>query len=229
MLAVMIRFRFLSLILVWIIVALDASTSSDTKRFDVRNMFAGGLAGGMSNAIIYPIDTIKTVKQIASSKTDAAARLSKIFSPEGFVKLYSGFIPAVVGAIPSSAIYFGTYETMKQFLSTREKKLHRPFIHMISAASGNIASSFVFVPKETIKQQLQAIKMGSVEWAYSSDVNFITVSRNIIRTNGIKGFFPSYRATLLRNVASAMVRFTVYEELKLAIGQHLDKQYESLG
>ena len=84
----------------------------------------------------------------------------------------------------------------------------------------------VFVPKEAIKQKLQAINSGAIPFSlsYSSStlnqklakksVGITEVVRHIWTTSGWKGFFPSYRATLMRNIPSAMVRFTVYEELK---------------
>jgi hypothetical protein len=70
------------------------------------------------------------------------------------MKIYSGFVPAVLGAIPSSALYFGSYETSKRYLARKFQNSttyaflsRRPAIHMIAAASGNLMSSFVFVPK----------------------------------------------------------------------------------
>lgn len=85
---------------------------------------------------------------------------------------------------------------------------------------GNIISSFIFVPKEAVKIQMQAIKTGSVIWLGSSSpssLRTIDVINNILQTKGIKGFYPSYRATLLRNIPSAIARFTIYEELRLVL------------
>ena len=88
---------------------------------------------------------------------------------------------------------------------------------MLAAASGNIMSSFVFVPKDAIKQQMQAIKTGSIPWVrmspfYSSSmkssvatVSLPDVIKSILKKKGIKGFYPNYRATLMRNIPSAVV------------------------
>ena len=123
-------------------------------------------------------------------------------------KIYSGFFPAVLGAIPSSAIYFGSYETMKQFFFANFKDcINRQSIHMLSASCGNILSSIVFVPKETIKQNLQAIRTGVISNNRISPVSStIDIVKDIMKERGIKGFYPSYRATLLRNIPSAVVR-----------------------
>ena len=85
--------------------------------------------------------------------------------------LYGGVVPAVVGAIPSSALYFGAYESIKRrlrHLAERDPGARgtagvrlRPAVHMVSAASGNMLSSLIFVPKEIVKQKRQtAVALG---------------------------------------------------------------------
>ena len=77
--------------------------------------------------------------------------------------LYRGIFPAMLGAMPSSALYFGTYECVKRRLSSlatpqtsgRPDASLRPFMHLLAASSGNAMSSMLFVPKEFVKQQLQ--------------------------------------------------------------------------
>ena len=146
----------------------------------------------------------------------------------GLKQLYSGFFAAVLGSIPSSALYFGTYESAKKCLYHKVggesagsiQHYSRPFIHMLAAASGNVMSSVVFVPKDAIKQQLQAIKTGSIPSLHgkiSSAVTLPDVLWNILKTKGVKGFYPNYRVTLMRNIPSAVIRFTVYEELRLIV------------
>ena len=184
----------------------------------------GGLAGGISNALLYPIDTIKTMQQSDKSIKGFKSAITKLQNGNGgLIKLYSGFWAAVVGSIPSSAIYFGSYETSKRLLYQNcEDRISRPFIHMLAAASGNIMSSFVFVPKDAIKQQMQAIKTGSIPWVrmspfYSSSIKSSAstirlpdVIKSIMKKKGIKGFYPNYRATLMRNIPSAVVRLLFY-------------------
>ena len=64
---------------------------------------------------------------------------------------------------------------------------------------------------------------GSVIWLGSSSpssLRTIDVINSILKTKGLKGFYPSYRATLMRNIPSAIARFTIYEELRLIITSH---------
>lgn len=166
---------------------------------------AGGLAGGIANAIIYPLDTIKTMLQTDKSLKSSSQVVNEL-KKKGLKRIYGGSVPAILGSIPSSALYFGTYEFVKSELSGKwNGTLSRPLIHMIAASAGNIASSFVFVPKETIKQQLQSFKSGTIPWTSVAPITLSSVCGKILRERGLRGFYPSYKATLLRNIPSAMV------------------------
>ena len=55
-----------------------------------------------------------------------------------------------------------------------------------------------------IKQQMQ----------YRGAHEIGRVVREVIREYGVRGLFKGYAATLMRNIPSAVLRFTIYEELK---------------
>mmetsp|Transcript_2845 Transcript_2845/g.7816 ORF Transcript_2845/g.7816 Transcript_2845/m.7816 type:complete len:421 (-) Transcript_2845:417-1679(-) len=180
----------------------------------LRVALAGGVAGATGSAVLYPLDSAKTLRQSDPSAYSSVrdALLQMLRSRNALRRVYSGILPAALGAIPSSALYFGAYESSKMAL----KKLtgedsdengygKRLFVHGLAAASGNVISSFVFVPKEVIKQQLQ---VRHAEGAARTTV------RSIVRQKGLSGLYAGYGATLLRNIPSATIRFVLYEELK---------------
>ena len=185
----------------------------ESLSYYLRVALAGGVAGATGSAVLYPIDSAKTLRQsnpnAYSSVKDAL--LEMLRSKHAIQRIYKGILPAAIGAIPSSALYFGAYESSKVTLQriagsdTNSETGYRKrlFIHGLAAASGNVLSSFVFVPKEVIKQQLQ-IKSGVAK----------TTIRSIVQEKGIRGLYAGYGATLLRNIPSATIRFVLYEELK---------------
>lgn len=188
--------------------------SSQTLSYYVRVGLAGGLAGATGTVALYPVDCAKTVRQSDPSHYSSVWKAFRDLIYDNvrhkyrIGRAYQGVIPAALGAVPSSALYFGAYESMKallqeKFLVDRTKVRQRLTIHAVSAASGNILSSLVFVPKEVIKQQMQF-----------DGKPIGTICRDIFRTRGIKGYYSGYQATLLRNIPSAVLRFVLYEELK---------------
>jgi len=197
----------------------------ESLSYYLRVALAGGVAGATGSAVLYPIDSAKTLRQsdpsAYSSVKDALFQMLR--SKHAIQRVYKGILPAALGAIPSSALYFGAYESSKVTLQklfgnenpseTGYRK--RLLVHGMAAASGNVLSSFVFVPKEVIKQQLQ-MKSG-------------TTIRSIVQQKGITGLYAGYGATLLRNIPSATIRFVLYEELKRkwATAKHQHQQHDN--
>lgn len=183
----------------------------------LRVALAGGVAGATGSAVLYPIDSAKTLRQsdpgAYSSVKDALLKM--LASKNSLRRIYKGILPAAIGAIPSSALYFGAYESSKvalqKMIGDRDGAMESDYrrrlcVHGLAAASGNVISSFVFVPKEVIKQQLQVqTRNGGGAMA--------TIG-SIVKQKGIAGLYTGYGATLLRNIPSATLRFVLYEELK---------------
>ena len=174
--------------------------------YAIRVGLAGGLAGAAATATLFPMDTAKTLRQ---SNPGVYKNVISALDGLSLRRVYRGVIPSTLGAIPSSALYFGAYESMKALLrramhTDQSTTRGRFLVHSAAAVSGNVLSSGVFVPKEAIKQQMQ----------YLGDANIFQAAANLCRTRGIQGLYSGYKATLLRNIPTAALRFTIYEEFK---------------
>ncbi|CAI5524863.1 unnamed protein product [Closterium sp. Naga37s-1] len=77
----------------------------------------------------------------------------------------------------------------------------------VAAALGNITSSAILVPKEVIKQRMQAGAAGSV-WQ---------VLQQTVAGEGVAGLYSGYTAALLRNLPTNVLNFSTFEYLKMAI------------
>lgn len=174
---------------------------------------AGGLAGMLTNTVLHPLDTVKTVRQADPARFPgvgpAIAAILRTRGPRG---LYAGVGPALVGSALSSALYFGVYELARRRLAARVgaggPRIRRVPVTALAAACGNLASSVLFVPKEVVKQRMQA----NVEAR-----RFFGTAVGLVRAKGVGGLYAGYKATLLRNIPSTMIRFAIYEEAKLAL------------
>lgn len=85
------------------------------------SMLAGSLAGISEHAFMFPVDVVRTRMQILTAPTGPAAytsilnAMSRISSLEGAKTLWRGVSSVIVGAGPAHALYFGTYEVVKDF------------------------------------------------------------------------------------------------------------------
>lgn len=190
-----------------------------------RLALAGALAGAFTTIFLHPIDTAKTLRQTNPEVFRSTRQAIKsVVSERGFLALYAGVGPALVGSMPSSALYFGTYESVKIGLQDfcdchvgprREFWAWlcraRALRHCLAAAAGNTASSLVFVPKEFLKQSMQACQ---IETRVCTPIQIL---KDTLQNEGPRGLYAGYAATLARNVPSAALRFSLYEELRRVV------------
>ncbi|KAF9621313.1 hypothetical protein IFM89_019399 [Coptis chinensis] len=169
----------------------------------------GGMAGAFTYVCLLPLDTIKTklqtkgATQIYKGSVDV---IVKTFQAKGILGFYSGISAIIVGSTVSSAIYFGTFEFGKLFLS-KFSKYPSVLIPPTAGAMGNIVSSAVMVPKELITQRMQASVVGRSR----------QVLLSILQKDGILGLYVGYTATLLRNLPAGVLSYSSFEYLKAAV------------
>ncbi|WJX14319.1 S-adenosylmethionine carrier 1, chloroplastic/mitochondrial [Trifolium repens] len=148
-------------------------TQEDNNPFDYfralyEGCIAGGVAGVAVEAVLYPIDTIKTRLQVARGGVNIV-----------FKGLYSGLAGNLAGVLPASAIFIGVYEPAKQKLLEIFPENLSALAHIAAGAIGGAASSLVRVPTEVVKQRIQTGQFKSTPAAV----------RLIIANEGFKGLY----------------------------------------
>lgn len=176
------------------------------------------MAGFTVDAVLFPLDTLKTRLQLAkqavsstavSNATTATATAVKSVAPKHamtwLTSLYAGFGPAVVASAPCAATFFGTYDVVKRYLEERlNNERWAPLCHMLAAAAGDVAACTVRSPFEVVKQRLQSGMYTSAGTAVS----------NIMRSEGVLGFYTGYGSLVLRELPFDALQFPLYELLK---------------
>ena len=173
---------------------------------------------------LYPLDTLKTRLQSSQGFVRAG----------GFRGIYAGVGSALVGSAPGAALFFVSYESVKDALRTSREGVaerdgtrsrngsegdrggksrwwHEPVEHMAAASIGEIAACAVRVPTETVKQRAQALQgQGSGD-----------VLRQILRRRtqiGVLGvwmeLYRGWTITVIREVPFTVIQFPIWEALK---------------
>ncbi|KAL3737141.1 hypothetical protein ACJRO7_025979 [Eucalyptus globulus] len=166
----------------------------DFWRIVCEGVVAGGTAGVVVEAALYPIDTIKTRLQAAHGGGKIALR-----------GLYSGLAGNLAGVLPASAIFLGVYEPTKQKLLRAFPDNLSALAHLTAGALGGLASSLVRVPTEVVKQRMQTREFASAPSAV----------RLIIAREGFRGLYAGYGSFLLRDLPFDAVQFCIYEQLRI--------------
>lgn len=173
---------------------------------------AGSGAGLIVDTSLYPIDTIKSRLQSEAG----------FLRSGGFKNLYRGLQPVLAGSIPSSSVFFITYETLKEKFATIDlfagkttyhndrnfvttnSKAHGHVSHVIAASLGEVAACLARVPTEVVKVRSQT----------SSARTNIAIVRDIIREEGIFGMYRGFTSTVIRDAPFSAIQFPIWELLK---------------
>lgn len=166
----------------------------------LTSLLSGGVAGLVVDVVLFPIDTIKTRLQSEN----------RFWRAGGFRGIYNGLGPAAVGSVPSAALFFCTYESMKKFLmpyAGNAQSTH--LVHMSSAAIAEVVACMVRVPVEIAKQRRQVASSQSTKSATS-------ILINAYRTEGLRnGVYRGFRATIMREIPFSFIQYPLWEYLKL--------------
>lgn len=172
---------------------------SPAKTFQI-SLLSGAVAGFTVDAVLFPLDTLKTRMQLATPSPSQAASFGPLIK-----SLYAGFGPAVAASAPAAAAFFAVYDYTKRILSQTELgQRFVPLAHMLAAAAGDVSSSTVRVPFEVVKQRIQSGQYATARAAI----------KGTMASQGVPGFFSGYGSLLLRELPFDALQFPLYEAFK---------------
>lgn len=136
---------------------------------------------------------------------DAFAKIAKV---EGVSSLWSGLSPTLVLAVPTTMIYFTTYEQLKaKFVkSSSNPAKYATIISLTSGGLARMVAVAVVSPVELIRTKMQAQKMPLIEVRKAVKIT--------LKAEGVIGLWKGVGATLLRDVPFSSVYFPLYEYLR---------------
>ena len=169
---------------------------------------AGALAGVVSTAVCYPLETVRTRMGVDPGAyrgmLDCVRQLA--LSSGGVRTLYGGIGASMTGVIPYAALNLGTYDTLQRGyrLYTGEDKVPKEVCGLCGAVAGPLAATATF-PLEVVRRRMM---MGA---GYSSVLEALRV---IWATEGGRALFRGCGLSWLKLAPSAGITFMVYELVK---------------
>lgn len=186
----------------------------------INCMIAGGFGGAVGDSTMHSLDTVKTRQQgfLHSLKyKNMIPAYRTILKEEGFFRgLYGGYTPAILGSLPSTAAFFGTYEYSKRAL-INDLHLNETVSYFIAGVLGDLASSVFYVPSEVLKTRLQLQGKYNNPYTQGSGYNYrglFNAISTIYKVEGPKTFVFGYKETLLRDLPFSALQFAFYERFR---------------
>jgi mitochondrial ornithine carrier protein len=180
--------------------------------------FKAQVAGVVGKYIEYPFDTVKV--RLQSQPDHLPLRYAgpidcfrQSIRADGLLGLYRGISAPLVGAAAETSSLFlfeniGRELLYSSGLSSRERGLSLPALWLTGAFSG-VFASFVLTPIELVKCRIQAPVV--TEGRPSPPLRPLPVIRDILRHEGLHGFWHGQMGTLIREGGGSAAWFGAKE------------------
>ena len=204
----------------------------------MANAFGSAAAGIVGRCVTHPLDTAKARLQAVSSGQynykGPFDVLYKTATAEGIAGLYRGFGTVIVGGTPGTILYLCSYDVFKKRLSpflgttttvsgsnsNSDSALPKEETFLVHFCSGLLAETvacIVYVPVDVIKERLQVQHNNRINPKMDSTINYKNgwdALLQISKTEGIRGIYKGYAATLASFGPFSALYFVFYERAK---------------
>lgn len=173
----------------------------------------GSLAGAIGATAVYPIDLVKTRMQNQRTGSYIGELMyrnsfdcfKKVIRHEGFVGLYRGLVPQLIGVAPEKAIKLTVNDLVRDKLTDKKGNIALSSEIIAGCCAGG--SQVIFTnPLEIVKIRLQV----AGELATAQKPSALMVVKDL----GLLGLYKGVRACLLRDVPFSAIYFPVYAHSK---------------
>ena len=211
----------------------SAASSSSSNSFEIK-VLSGSLSGGLAAAVTSPIELIKTRLQAAgataaSSSTatpsTSLAVIRSVVASEGVAGLWKGALPGLYRSAILTACQCATYDEVKRFVVARTGggKGDSVGTHLVSSMIAGLVTTTVTAPFDVVKTRMflsssSAASSTSAAGRYSGRGAMARCAADVMRTEGMAGFFRGWTAAYARLGPHTVIMFLAAERLRKFAG-----------
>lgn len=172
------------------------------------------------NILVFPLDTLKT--RLQSSSLQQTYRSTKgPINRALWRNLYQGVGTTLLVTVPSSGVFFTTYEGLKYILGASPSAgtqafLPQPAVHALSSSIAQLVNCAVVIPVEVIKQNAQMLPAGQGSSLGGGTKALRSPTMTVLRE--LKGqpakLWRGYTALAARDLPFTALQFPAFEYLK---------------
>jgi len=184
------------------------------------NTISGGLAGATSVILTYPLDLARVKLAVVVNNQAYRGVLHCITSTlrkEGFIGLYRGMGPTLLGILPYGSVSFGSYELLKTLALKHHsfRSSDNTLSIYVKLVCGGLAGAFgqtVSYPLDIIRRQMQTTGIPDGHKYFHR--NSWEALKTIMRVEGLSGFYRGLSINYVRVGPQVAISFVTYESVK---------------
>ncbi|KAF9671795.1 hypothetical protein SADUNF_Sadunf12G0085700 [Salix dunnii] len=177
-----------------------------------KYFIAGGIAGAASRTATAPLDRLKVVLQVQTTRACLVPAINKIWKEEGFLGFFRGNGLNVLKVAPESAIKFYAYEMLKNAIGEvkgGDKVDIGPGGRLLAGGMAGAVAQTAIYPMDLVKTRLQTCVCES-----GKAPNLGALTKDIWIQEGPRAFYKGIVPSLLGIIPYAGIDLAAYETLK---------------
>lgn len=194
----------------------------------VKELIAGGFAGGFAKTAVAPLERTKILFQTRRGDFQSLGvwrSMGKILQNEGILGFYKGNGASVLRIVPYAALHFMTYEQYRCWVLNNCPAMGTgPVVDLLAGSVAGGTSVLFTYPLDLARTKLayqvtsscatgldKSLRSQCLQPAYRGVTD---VFAKVYRESGLRGLYRGVGPTLLGILPYAGLKFYIYEELK---------------
>lgn len=192
---------------------LNGATNEGKKEGKAKSFLAGSLAGLVSSICTCPLDLARARMAVSNSdKIRLVDIFTRVVTKDGYLALYRGCLPSMIGIVPYAGVTFFTYETAKRlhYEQTGKKEPNHLQRLAFGALAGLLGQSASY-PLDMVRRRMQtsATKLRMTE----------TARRIVADPNPLRSMYRGLSLNWIKGPISVGISFTTFDLLTKFLGQ----------
>lgn len=178
----------------------SSATGRNASDFTIGNTSTAGFISAIPTTLVAaPFERVKVMMQVedGSKKSSMGSVIKEMYRTGGIRSIFKGSAATLARDGPGSALYFATYEILKEKLSTPGKDMSL-FAITVAGGFAGVSMWLGVFPIDTIK---------STQQSSNTNVSILKTTKNIYNKGGLKAFFPGVGPALARSFPANAATF----------------------
>ncbi|CAN6250864.1 unnamed protein product [Urochloa humidicola] len=191
----------------------------------VRELLAGGVAGGIAKTAVAPLERVKILFQTRRAEFRGSGLIGSfrtIYQTEGSLGFYRGNGASVARIVPYAALHYMAYEEYRRWIILGFPNVEQgPVLDLMAGSIAGGTAVICTYPLDLIRTKLAyqvkgAVSVGFRECKPSEQVykGIMDCVKTIYRQNGLKGLYRGMAPSLYGIFPYSGLKFYFYEKMK---------------
>ncbi|CAM0946138.1 unnamed protein product [Alopecurus aequalis] len=204
---------------------MEAAERGGSLPLAVRELIAGGVAGGIAKSAVAPLERVKILLQTRRAEFRGSGLVGSfrtIYRTEGPLGFYRGNGASVARIVPYAALHYMAYEEYRRWIILAFPNVEQgPILDLVAGSIAGGTAVICTYPLDLVRTKLAYQVKGAVNLGLRESKAYEQVYKGILdcvktiyKQNGLKGLYRGMAPSLYGIFPYSGLKFYFYEKMK---------------